>query len=188
MAENFSGDSIGKKIVDALKIKESENANDTQVLDSYDYSEPEIPVEETTFSEPVQTLNPEASVDEVFMQNLNQNIGAGLYSSPSSDIEYPQNIAIIHRLINKLPAGVPKQTGALIIRQTLEALGISMDSVIQETKQFKELLNNNALECQKSIVNYRKQITMLELKTQQFQRQVVVMNDIINLFARTNGS
>ena len=46
----------------------------------------------------------------------------------------------------------------------MEALGISMSSVIQEAKQFQDMLNSNSKECQRSIVEYRKQIGILEAK------------------------
>ena len=107
------------------------------------------------------------------------------YTSVPDDIEYPANVAVLRQLIAKLPAGVSKQTGALIIKQTMEALGISMSSVIQEAKQFQDMLNSNSKECQRSIVEYRKQIGILEAKTQQYQRQTALMNDIINLFIHT---
>ena len=91
----------------------------------------------------------------------------------------------MNSLIAKLPTGVSKQTGALIIRQTMEALGISMQAVIQEAKQVQDDLTSRARECQKNIIDYRKQISMLELQAQQYQRQAVAMNDIIGLFAHS---
>ena len=78
-----------------------------------------------------------------------------------------------------------KQTGALIIKQTMEALGISMGTVLQEAKHVQETLTNNSVECQNNIVEYRKQIGILEAKSQNYQRQAAVMNDIINLFIQT---
>ena len=91
----------------------------------------------------------------------------------------------MNHLISKLPAGVTKQTGAVIIRQTMEALGIPMKSVLQEARQVQEVLSNKAKECQRNILDYKKQIAELETKSQQYQRQSVVMNDTINLFLST---
>ncbi|MCM1338990.1 MAG: hypothetical protein NC191_04910, partial [Muribaculaceae bacterium] len=78
-----------------------------------------------------------------------------------------------------------KQTGALIIKQTMEALGISMSNVLQEARQVQDTFAQNTKECQNNIIEYKKQITVLESKVQQYQRQNAVMNDIINLFLQT---
>lgn len=100
--------------------------------------------------------------------------------------EIPTNIAVLKQLINQLPSGVSKQTGALIIKQTMEALGISMKSVLQEAQQVQESLNNSVRECQTSIMEYKKQITVLEKQAQKYQRQYSALNDIISLFIQTS--
>ena len=89
-------------------------------------------------------------------------------------------------MITKLPTGVTKQTGAMIIKQTMEALGISMKSVLQEAQQVQEGLNNSSRECQASILEYKKQIGLLEKQAQKYQRQYAALNDIISLFVQTN--
>ena len=66
----------------------------------------------------------------------------------------------------------------------MEALGISMKSVIEEAKQVQMALTNNAKDCQANIIEYKKQIGILEAKSQQYQKQASIMNDIINLFIR----
>ncbi|MBD5402624.1 hypothetical protein HDR58_07490 [bacterium] len=124
-------------------------------------------------------------VDNAFQQSLNRNLGSAAYAAVQDDFEYPANVAVLRQLINKLPAGVSKQTGAVIIRQTMEALGISMPNVIQEAKQVQEALTVNSKECQANIIEYRRQISILEAKSQQYQRQAAVMNDIINLFIQS---
>ncbi len=126
-------------------------------------------------------------VDSAFQQSLAQNLGFNntFAAEVADDFIYPANVAVLKQLIAKLPAGVSKQTGALIIKQTMEALGISMGSVLQEAKQVQEALNTNSKECQNTIVEYRKQIGILEAKAQQYQKQAAIMNDIINLFIQT---
>ena len=126
-------------------------------------------------------------VDNAFQQSLVQNLGNAAFSSIQDDFNYPANVAVIKQLIAKLPAGVSRQTGALIIRQTMEALGIPMHSVLQEAKQVQETLKSNTRECQNNITEYRKQISILEAKSQQYQTQYAVMNDIINLFLQTGA-
>ncbi len=125
-------------------------------------------------------------VDTAFQQSLARNLGTNSFEQVPDDFDYPANVAVLKQLIAKLPTGVSKQTGALIIKQTMEALGISMGSVLQEAKQVQEALNNSSKECQNNIVEYRKQIGILEAKAQQYQRQSIVMNDIINLFLQTS--
>lgn len=127
----------------------------------------------------------QSNIDNAFNQSLAQNLGTQTLEQVQDDFDYPANVAVLKQLIAKLPAGVSKQTGALIIKQTMEALGISMGSVLQEAKQVQDALLNNARECQNSVVEYRKQIGILEAKAQQYQKQSSVMNDIINLFIQT---
>ena len=106
--------------------------------------------------------------------------------SAVEEMELPSNVAVLKQLITKLPSGVSKHTGALIIKQTMEALGISMKSVLQEAQQVQESLNQSARECQNSILEYKKQINILEAQTQKYQRQYAAVNDIISLFIQTN--
>jgi hypothetical protein len=66
----------------------------------------------------------------------------------------------------------------------MEALGISMGSVLQEAKLVQEALTANSAECQNNVAEYRKQISILEAKAQSYQKQAAVMNDIISLFVQ----
>ena len=94
---------------------------------------------------------------------------------------------MLRGLITKLPPNVPKQTGAQIIKQTMEALGISMKNVLQEAHQVQESLNNSARECQNNILEYKRQIEVLEKQTHKFNRQYAQLNDIISLFIQTGN-
>lgn len=137
------------------------------------------------FQAATQGAASQSFIDNAFNQSIVQNLGSDYAPSSQDDFEYPANVAVLKQLIAKLPSGVSKQTGALIIKQTMEALGISMGSVLQEAKQVQVALSNNSKECQSSIVEYRKQIGILESKAQNYQRQASIMNDIINLFIQT---
>lgn len=128
---------------------------------------------------------PQSIIDTAFNQSLAQNLGSQVLPVVPDDFEYPANVAVLKQLIAKLPSGVSKPVGALIIKQTMEALGISIGSVLQEAKQVQETLSANSKECQANVVEYRKQIGILEAKAQNYQRQAVIMNDIINLFIQT---
>ena len=140
-------------------------------------------------AELVKTLDLPNEVGEMVMDMANMSVKMfkTIHDlSAVDDMDLPSNVAVLKQLITKLPANVSKQTGALIIRQTMEALGISMNSVLNEAQQVQENLNNSALECQNSIVEYKKQINILEAQTQKFQRQYAAVNDIISLFVQTN--
>lgn len=218
MAINKINDSVGKKIVEALKMQAPEEStkneqveeeiqdNNVMFLDKEeapefsngnsdntkeDYSNSlssdiQSTVQPSASSESVQPqikpINNQSFIDNAFAQSLAQNIG---YTQVPDDFNYPANVAVLKQLIAKLPTGVSKQTGAIIIKQTMEALGIPMQSVIQEARQVQESLNNNVRECQANIVDYRKQISILEAKSQQYVRLSAEMNDIISLFVQS---
>lgn len=143
-------------------------------------------LQEQTQQAQINSMVSSSYVDNAFQQSIARNLGNTAFDQMPDDFDYPANVAVLKQLIAKLPTGVSKQTGALIIKQTMEALGISMGSVLQEAKQVQEALNNSSKECQNNIVEYRKQIGILEAKAQQYQKQSIVMNDIINLFLQTS--
>lgn len=136
-----------------------------------------------------QISHPQPQIQESFntssMFTSQANVSTPDFSAVE-EMELPSNVAVLKQLITKLPSGVSKQTGALIIKQTMEALGISMNSVLQEAQQVQESINQSARECQNSILEYKKQINLLEAQTQKYQRQYAAINDIISLFIQTN--
>lgn len=173
---------VGKKIVEALKqqsdieiqnvVENPAEENDFEMLNNDIVEESPIIEDQTIYqAPPVMT----------FSQPVKEN-----YASELDNFEIPSNVAVLKNLINQLPAGVSRQTGAQIIKQTMEALGISMKSVLQEAQQVQENLNNSAKDCQASIIEYKKQIGLLERQSQKYQRQSSALNDIISLFIQTN--
>ena len=214
MADKIS-DNVGKKIVEALKMQNQtaeiepselkteeeetvtaetqEEISEPQIEEEPENLTPEQQISDSAEEEEKVTLdissilnnNPTPDIDDIFQHTLNQNLGNIDATDIRADFDYPNNVAILTHLISKLPAGVTKQTGALIIRQTMEALGIPMKSVIKEAQQVQQSLTARARECQKNIIDYKKQIASLEIKGQQYQKQAVSMNDVINLFLNT---
>lgn len=212
MADSKMNDSVGRKIVEALKMQSTDVQEETPVnevsevdvdsqnedtfnnddfnLDSQNFSN-DLPSDiqlkiQNQLKEPVQPQFQSSYIDNAFQQSLARNLGDNdTFAQVPDDFDYPANVAILRQLIAKLPAGVSKQTGATIIRQTMEALGISMQAVIQEAKQVQGTLIENSKECQSNILEYKKQIGILESKSQQYKRQSAVMNDIINLFIQS---
>ena len=212
MADSKMNDSVGRKIVEALKMQSTDVQEETPVnevsgvdvdsqnedtfnnddfnLDSQNFSNDlssDIQLKiQNQLKEPVQPQFQSSYIDNAFQQSLVRNLGDNdTFAQVPDDFDYPANVAVLRQLIAKLPAGVSKQTGATIIRQTMEALGISMQAVIQEAKQVQGTLIENSKECQSNILEYKKQIGILESKSQQYKRQSAVMNDIINLFIQS---
>ena len=102
-----------------------------------------------------------------------------------TEVDMPSNILILKKLISQLPSGVTRHTGAQIIKQTMEALGISMKSVLKEAQDVQDNLKASGRECQATIQEYRKQIANLEKKSQSYQKQYGALNDLISLFIQT---
>ena len=206
MASNRITEGVGKKIVEALKMQSDveitpmtqafePQIEETPVVDDFEITEEETPVtDEQTLSEDVSfddqeeslLVEQETPVQPVIMPQINLQQPFVQPIAELEGFEIPSNVAVLKQLISKLPAGVTKQTGALIIKQTMEALGISMKSVLQEAQQVQEGLNNSSRECQASIMEYKKQIGILEKQAQKYQRQYAALNDIISLFVQTN--
>jgi len=103
----------------------------------------------------------------------------------TSDINFPSNVEVLRKLISELPAGVTRQTGAQIIRQTMEAMGISMNSVLTEAQSVQENLGDSTKDCMNTIEEYRNNIKILEKKAQNYKRQADQLADLINLFIVT---
>ncbi len=190
-----NNESVGKKIVEALK-KQAENmdvetpsedlfasapAND-DIFASSDaddiFAEPVKPAKNTNFFDDV-----EEDSDPFFAES--KPVQAPVTETMSESFEMPANIAVLKKLISQLPSGVSRHTGAQIIKQTMEALGISMKSVLQDAQQVQENLKVSARECQSSIQEYKKQILTLEKQSQSYQKQYSALNDLISLFIQT---
>ena len=194
MANN---DSVGKKIVEALK-KQAENmdiqteqadlfkedvavsaSNDDIFASSNDiFAEPEKEEKASSFFDDVEESNDMFFAESKPVQNNVSEVA-------NESFEMPANIAVLKKLISQLPSGVSRHTGAQIIKQTMEALGISMKSVLQDAQQVQDNLKVSARECQASIQEYKKQILALEKQSQTYQKQYSALNDLISLFIQT---
>ena len=119
--------------------------------------------------------------EPMFAEPMSQSIA----DNSGENFEMPSNIAVLKKLISQLPSGVSRHTGAQIIKQTMEALGISMKSVLQDAQQVQESLKVSARECQANIQEYKKQILNLEKQSQNYQKQYSALNDLISLFIQT---
>ena len=128
MAINNLNDGVGKKIVDALKMQSDDNDNETDI-EMDDRSEDIVinEVDDTNDDVEEDSSFTQSDIDTEFNKSLSQNLGSSFVNNTGLDgVEFPANVAVLRQLISKLPAGVSKQTGAVIIKQTMEALGISV--------------------------------------------------------------
>ena len=142
------------------------------------YSEPvyEAPqVEESHYETPVENYS--SYEQESSPHAVVEKIADELYQ-----FEIPSNVAVLKKLISQLPSGVTRQTGAQIIKQTMEALGISMKSVLQDAQAIQEKLNNSAKDCQATIQEYKRQIATLEEQASSYKKQYNNLNDLVSLF------
>ena len=192
-----NNESVGKKIVEALKKQaesmdfEESSAFDTEVVtnplndtvfstpaNDDIFAEPAKPAQATNFFDDI-----EEEKDPFFAEP--KAVQTPVVETMSESFEMPANITVLKKLISQLPSGVSRHTGAQIIKQTMEALGISMKSVLQDAQQVQENLKVSARECQSSIQEYKKQILTLEKQSQSYQKQYSALNDLISLFIQT---
>ena len=174
-------ENMGKKIVEALKRKamydEEETIPEEIVEESEIVEEPSETVETTpVLAEPISNPEPQFNFSDL----SNSSPVFNTYSS-----EIPTNVAVLRKLVNQLPPTVSKQVGAQIIRQTMEALGISMNSVLKEAQEVHNSLSAAVKECSAKAQEYKKEIMKLEIDMKDYQQQMAQINDIISVFILT---
>lgn len=176
-------------ILDELSESGNPNINSANFGDDFgeDFSDNSVigqgPQQDSDFED--STL---AAMGQSFMGHSSKAASSSIQENFISELdtfEIPSNIAVLKKLIGQLPSGVSKHTGAQIIKQTMEALGISMKSVLQEAQQVQEGLNTSAKECFSTIQEYKKQIVVLDKQAQNYQRQYAALNELISLFIQT---
>ena len=196
MQNNNLPKNMGKKIADALKQQDlSEEKFETLEIDS-DSVQDTINYQETnesfdnSFDLDIDDKNdteytPVFSVDRDEINETPSDLKLSIDSEEDDSVEefeMPNNINVLKRLINQLPTGVPRQTGAQIIRQTIEALGIPMKSVLQDAQRVRDCLNSSIKDCNYTIQEYKTNIRNLEKQGANYQKQLNKLNDIIGLF------
>ena len=195
MQERELPKNMGKKIVDALKQQDfneagedltSEDAfgnlnndNDDLSLDNLSDMSDE---QGFTFSEDDKDYQPVFSVNEEKPASSPELKLSIENEEDVEEFEMPNNINVLKRLIAQLPTGVPRQTGAQIIRQTIEALGIPMKTVLQDAQRVRDCLNSSIKDCNFTVQEYKNNIRTLEKQAASYQKQLNKLNDIISLF------
>lgn len=145
----------------------------------------EVRPQETFFAEkPMFNEINEAPVSRPSMTT--ETLKQSMVSMATGSVSMPSNVAMLKNLIASLPVGVTKQTGAQIIRQTLEAMGIPMNSVLKEAQEMQEELNSSTRECMMRIQEYKSNILQLEQSVNEYQKNITQINDLISLFLLTD--
>ena len=192
MQESELPKNMGKKIVDALKQQDFEESTELNIDNETNFENiDDISLEELSedTKEPSFDLGNNAKeYQPVFSVNENEQAESSnmkLSIDNEDDVEefeMPNNINVLKRLISQLPTGVPRQTGAQIIRQTIEALGIPMKTVLQDAQRVRDCLNSSIKDCNYTIQEYKNNIRTLEKQAASYQKQLNKLNDIIGLF------
>ncbi len=104
------------------------------------------------------------------------------------DTEFSGNVKTLIRLVNDLPEGVTKQTGAQIIRLTMEAMGISMEDVLTEAQSAQSEMLDAVRANIKKIEEYKTVIRKLETDIKYYQGKANELSEIIDLFILSNTS
>lgn len=150
-------DGLGLKLVAALKNQTDEDG---------DYiEEPIVVPEEKT------EIKPSAPAPQINVSSDNYVLS--------------ENITKLIHLVNSLPADVSKQTGAIIIKQTMEAMGISMKDLMIEAKQVQENINTNIRGCMSDIEEAKASIKNLESQIGSYKNLSTELNDLVGLFIVT---
>lgn len=198
MPENELPKNMGKKIADALKKQNEGTETDTNVeVSNEEYNT--VEVADNNYAADNNDYRTELPFDTNFEDNSSYT--SSVFNVDSDDVEenpelkltidseddteeyeMPNNINVLKRLISQLPSGVPRQTGAQIIRQTIEALGIPMKSVLQDAQRVRDCLNSSIKDCSYTIQEYKSNIKNLEKQSASYQKQLSKLNDIIGLF------
>ena len=97
-------------------------------------------------------------------------------------VETSSNIEVLMGLVSQLPSGVTRQTGAQIIRQTMEAIGFSMNKVLKEAQFAQDELAQAIRDNINTIEEYRNNIKILEKDVQKYRRKAEELEDLISLF------
>jgi len=143
---------------------------------------------------PLSSLSSDSSFDRSHFQQIQQasyqQQSAQHFTQEAAsqevDTEFSGNVKTLIRLVNELPEGVTKQTGAQIIRLTMEAMGISMEDVLSEAQSAQSEMLDAVRANIKKIEEYKTVIRKLETDIKYYQGKANELSEIIDLFILSN--
>ncbi len=130
----------------------------------------------------------QASYTEVVARKPQLSLSHLTEPKPIYDTEYTNNVRTLITLVNNLPEGVTKQTGAQIIRLTMEAMGIAMEEVLSEAQSAQSEMLEAVRGNIKKIEEYKTVIRKLESDIKHYQGKANELSEIIDLFILSSSS
>lgn len=179
------------ELIPETSLEAYELYEDNPMVEEQDIIEPGMQEEKVEYEKFVPKYNPAAHEKHAYSEPLPQRsrINKSYMEERYEPIDYHalelnagSNVSILMRLISRLPAGVTRQTGAQIIRQTMEAMGISMNKVLTEAQQLQDELAESIRDNINTIEEYRNNIRTLEKEVQNCRKQSEELEDLISLF------
>lgn len=139
------------------------------------YEEYQQPAQEKSYAQS-SLSNDNSFIDRQYREEPAHSQNVQLSPSPDS------NVNILMNLVYQLPHGVTKQTGAQIIRQTMEAMGISMNKVLSEAQHIQQELGSSIKDNINTIEEYRNNIKNLEKDVQICRKKCEELEELVGLF------
>lgn len=197
---------VGKRIIETLQNQEldtnfdeelgSETNENIEVLKEVSLKDVLEEISEEEILEETSEIETEAEIEEIKEVEKVEYSEPKVSAAPHIESYQPQevyeqkeytgfgvsDIDTLLTLISQLPSGVTKQTGALIIRQTMEAMGISMNKVLGDAQTVQEDLEHSIRNNVNVIEEYRTKIKILEQEIQKFRKKSHELEDVISLF------
>ncbi|HBG48507.1 MAG TPA: hypothetical protein DDW90_03175 [Cyanobacteria bacterium UBA9971] len=186
--QNKLPEGVGKKIIEALKTTREKEFEDfsgfeSQNQNKYLEHQPCNKYQDSEYPE-YKNYTYESNSPKIF-SNDEEYVVSRDYNEPKindKDSFGSSNIDTLVDLVTKLPPGVTKQTGAQIIRHTMEAMGIPMNQVLAKAQMAQEDLEQGIKNNINVIEEHRSKIKTLDMEIQQFRKKAHDLEDIISLF------
>lgn len=153
---------------------DNEEEIEEEIIEEQVYIKPPVKKIITKKCEAVQKVKP---VEELMPKS---SFSTPQKSSNSSSNE--SSIGVLMRLVSQLPQGVTKQTGAQIIRQTMEAMGISVNKVVSEAQQIQDEFSQSISTNLNTIDQYKNNIKSLEKEVHKYRKKAEELEELIGLF------
>jgi len=176
--ENKLPEGVGKRIIEVLKTNAGSGLDD-----SFDYAEQTFRQDNLGFHNPEEPEYQDYTYSYAPQpESYREETGYAEQHFVQPQKAESSHIDTLVDLVTKLPAGVTKQTGAQIIRHTMEAMGIPMHQVLSKAQQVQEELEHNVKSHINLIEEHRAKIKNLDMEIQQFRKKARDLEDIISLF------
>lgn len=104
------------------------------------------------------------------------------------DTEFSGNVKTLIRLVSDLPSDITKQTGAQVIRLTMEGMGIAMEDILSEAQSAQSEMLDAVRANIKKIEEYKTVIRKLETDIKYYQGKANELSEIIDLFILSNSA